>query len=80
MMLHVLFVLATFCCELIAATLSIPNGHAWGCMNISKDLPFCDENLSVESRLDDLIGRLSVEEKIGLMSADSRTKVNRYWC
>eukprot|EP01052_Picozoa_sp_SAG31_P048668 SAG31_NODE_10291_length_1159_cov_1.276415_2_plen_108_part_01 len=49
-----------------------------GCLpgNVSASLPFCDRALSTEKRLDDLVGRLSLQEKIGLMSADSHTHVS----
>ena len=56
----------------------MPNGHAWGCLpgNVSAHLPFCDHTLAVEERIDDLLKRLTLEEKIGLLSADSRTQVS----
>ena len=62
----------------LASSGSVPNGHAWGCLpgNVSAHLPFCDHEKTVSERLDDLIGRLSLEEKIGLLSADSRTHVS----
>eukprot|EP00039_Didymoeca_costata_P030626 m.30608 g.30608 ORF g.30608 m.30608 type:complete len:811 (-) comp8218_c0_seq1:49-2481(-) len=55
----------------------MPNGHAWGCKpgNISAHLPFCDPTLSIKDRLADLIGRLSTDEKIGLMCSDNHTFV-----
>jgi beta-glucosidase-like glycosyl hydrolase len=49
----------------------LPNGHAWGCLNISKSLPFCNPALSIEARLTDFISRLSLQEKIGLISPDT---------
>lgn len=57
---------------------SLPNFYVWGCLpgNVSADFPFCDSSKTVEDRLDDLIGRLTTEEKIGLMSADSTTHVS----
>lgn len=56
----------------------LPNGHAWGCLrgNISASLPFCDDALSIADRVKDLVSRLTLEEKIGVMSADSKTGVN----
>lgn len=40
-----------------------PNNHA--CMSdLSRRLPFCDVSLSVEKRLDDLMSRLNISEKI----------------
>ena len=64
---------------LIALTTAVPNGHATGCLpgNVSHSLPFCDPSLSVKARIKDLVARLTVDEKIGLMSADSGTKVSR---
>jgi hypothetical protein len=41
----------------------LPWGYAWGCMNISKALPFCDVSLPVADRVHDLIGRMTLEEK-----------------
>ena len=39
-------------------------------------LPFCDASKTVDARLDDLIQHLTLEEKIGLLSADNHTKVS----
>jgi beta-D-xylosidase 4 len=60
------------------ASASLPNGHAWGCLpnNVSAHLPFCDSKLSTDERLTDLISRLTLEEKIGLLSADKNTGVS----
>ena len=57
---------------------TLPNGHAWGCLpgNISAHLPFCDASKTIPVRLADLVGRLSLEEKIGLMCADKHTGVS----
>ena len=57
---------------------TLPNGHAWGCQpgNISAHHPFCDTKLSYEKRIENLVSLLSLEEKIGLMSADSHTHVS----
>ena len=52
------------------SNLDFPNGFVWGCTSISSHLPFCDMSLSVEERLDDLIFRLSFDEKLSLLSAD----------
>ena len=62
----------------VAAATSLPNGHAWGCEpnNVSAHLPFCNAKLSTDARLTDLISRLTIDEKIGLMSADKNTGVN----
>ena len=55
-----------------------PNGHAYGCLpgNVSAKLPFCNASLTVSERLEDLVGRLTLDEKIGLLAADSATKVS----
>jgi hypothetical protein len=56
----------------------LPNGHAWGCLpgNISAKLPFCDPRRPIAARVADLVGRLSLSEKIGLMCADKHTGVD----
>lgn len=38
---------------------NFPNGYVWGCYNISKSLPFCNPQLSVDSRINDLVGRMT---------------------
>eukprot|EP01126_Amoeba_proteus_P002860 TRINITY_DN10928_c0_g1_i7.p1 TRINITY_DN10928_c0_g1~~TRINITY_DN10928_c0_g1_i7.p1 ORF type:complete len:672 (+),score=96.86 TRINITY_DN10928_c0_g1_i7:1352-3367(+) len=44
-----------------------PNYH--GCLNsVAKALPYCDLTLSYEERLKDLMGRLSLDEKIAMIS------------
>ena len=66
---------------LSAAATAIPNGHVIGCLkgNVSHTFAFCDHTLSIEARINDLVGRLTIDEKIGLMSADSGTKVSRWF-
>eukprot|EP00911_Craspedida_sp_UC1_P000898 UC1_evm1s685 len=56
----------------------LPNGHVWGCLpgNVSSHRKFCNTSLPIEARLDDLVAALTLDEKIGLMSADSRTHVS----
>lgn len=53
---------------------SIPNGYNWGCLpgNVSASLPFCNYNLSINERIDDLISRLTLDEKLSFMGADTR--------
>eukprot|EP01060_Flectonema_neradi_P040913 TRINITY_DN949_c0_g1_i1.p1 TRINITY_DN949_c0_g1~~TRINITY_DN949_c0_g1_i1.p1 ORF type:complete len:777 (+),score=134.73 TRINITY_DN949_c0_g1_i1:68-2332(+) len=53
----------------------LPNGHAWGCYNVSKNLPFCDTTLPISSRIDDLISRMTPDEKIGMMNHWNGSKV-----
>ena len=48
------------------------SGHA--CLSASmRELPFCNTSLSIGARLDDLIGRLSLHEKAGLIGPDPVT-------
>jgi beta-D-xylosidase 4 len=49
-----------------------PNFWVYGCSagNGAYGLPFCDSSLSISSRVADLIGRLSLDEKMGLMGTD----------
>jgi len=53
-----------------------------GCSNKSTDLPFLDTSLSVEQRVDDLVSRMTLEEKISQMMNDApaieRLGVPRY--
>jgi len=58
-----------------ACAAAVPNGYAWGCLNISQGLPFCNAQLPLESRLDDLVGRLSLSEMAGLLGPDTKTGV-----
>lgn len=45
----------------------IPNFH--GCVSPNAtSLPYCNSNLSIDARLEDLVGRLTLDEKIGLIS------------
>lgn len=57
---------------------TLPNGYAWGCLpkNVSSGFPFCDPSRKLADRVADLVGRLTTEEKAGLMSADGRTGVS----
>ena len=49
--------------------LPFPNAYFWGCLpgNVSATLPFCNHALSTPARVADLVGRLSLEEKLGLL-------------
>jgi beta-glucosidase-like glycosyl hydrolase len=50
----------------------IPHGHA--CEDAaSKGLPFCDATLAVEKRLADLVARLTLDEKLGLIGPNPAT-------
>ncbi|EGD79556.1 hypothetical protein PTSG_10406 [Salpingoeca rosetta] len=50
----------------------VPTGHA--CLSAAtRELPFCNTSLSIGARLDDLIGRLSLHEKAGLIGPDPVT-------
>ncbi|EGD75350.1 hypothetical protein PTSG_06426 [Salpingoeca rosetta] len=50
----------------------LPTGHA--CLSAAtKELPFCNASLSIGARLNDLIGRLSLQEKAGLVGPDPVT-------
>jgi hypothetical protein len=45
----------------------VPNFH--GCVDpVATALPYCNASLPIDARLDDLVGRLTLEEKIGLIS------------
>ncbi|EGD80404.1 hypothetical protein PTSG_13137 [Salpingoeca rosetta] len=51
---------------------AVPAAHA--CLSAAtKELPFCNTSLSIGARLDDLIGRLSLQEKAGLIGPDPVT-------
>lgn len=50
----------------------VPYGHS--CLDAaSAKLPFCDTSLSIEKRLDDLVGRLNLTEMIGLLGPSPAT-------
>lgn len=54
-----------------------PNGYVYGCYDVSKGLPFCDSKLSVDQRLDDLMSRMSTEEKMYFLGGDTKnTKID----
>jgi len=50
-----------------------PSGYFYGCLpgNVSHALPFCDPSLAVAQRVADLVSRLSLEEKLGLLGPDT---------
>lgn len=67
--------------EQAAANQNLPNGYAWGCLNISSALPFCNPSLTVEERLTDLVSRMTEEEKLGVLGADTKhTQVSGCTC
>eukprot|EP01047_Picozoa_sp_COSAG01_P051479 COSAG01_NODE_5318_length_4337_cov_11.889571_2_plen_208_part_00 len=49
--------------------MAYPNSYFWGCLpgNVSAHLPFCDASRPVGERVRDLVGRLSLDEKLGLL-------------
>ena len=52
----------------------VPNAYACQPKQTkSKGLPFCDMSLSFEQRVSDLLGRLTLREKLGLIHADPST-------
>ena len=55
--------ISVFKANLVDKTHNFPNGYAWGCLNISKSLPFCNSSLPLNTRINDLISRLSLDEK-----------------
>lgn len=61
---------------LVSGAHALPNGYAWGCLNISKSLPFCDTTLSTQARVEDFVSRLSLTEKLGLLGPDPLTGVD----
>ena len=55
-----------------ATSAFVPNFH--GCVSVnSTGLPYCNSKLSIDSRLEDLVGRLTLEEKVGLISPAHHT-------
>ena len=61
-----MFLITTLTALLIHDVVALPNGHVWGCQNISSKLPFCDATQPIETRLDDLISRLTLDENIDI--------------
>lgn len=51
---------------------ALPNGYVWGCLpgNISAHLPFCDPTLDAWTRAKDLVSRLTLNEKMGLLGRE----------
>jgi beta-D-xylosidase 4 len=49
--------------------LPTPNGYLWGCLpgNVSSTFKFCDHTLPTAERVKDLVGRLTLDEKLGLL-------------
>jgi beta-glucosidase len=55
-----------------AAAATVPNFH--GCVSPNATgLPYCDAKLSIDARLEDLVKRLTLDEKIGLISPAHHT-------
>jgi beta-D-xylosidase 4 len=58
--------------SLLALSFLIAVGAApnyWGCQNdVARALPYCDESLSIDQRVQDLRSRLTLKEKIALIS------------
>ncbi len=71
-MLRLLLLTTTLSLCAVAAT-ALPNGYVWGCLpnNVSASLPFCDNSLPVANRVTDLLSRLSVDEMLGMIGADT---------
>jgi hypothetical protein len=71
-MLRLIFLTTTLTLCAVAAT-ALPNGYVWGCLpnNVSASLPFCDNSLPVANRVTDLLSRLSVDEMLGMIGADT---------
>lgn len=67
--------LILFLHALAAMAQALPNGYVWGCLNISKTLPFCDHTLPTSVRVDDLVARMTLTEKLGLIGPDTSTGV-----
>ena len=51
-----------------------PSGYFEGCLTVSKSLPFCDASLPTPARVKDLVSRLTLEEKMGLLGPDVKRK------
>ncbi len=73
----VLIALSSFsscCADGVAAAaiptlpLQTPNGHACSPEHSSSVLPFCNASLSIETRVADLVGRMTIEEKVHLIA------------
>ena len=45
----------------------LPNGYLHGCLNQSKGLPFCNPSLPIADRVKDLVGRMTLDEKLALL-------------
>ena len=54
---------------------AFPNGYVWGCLpgNVSAGLPFCNSSLPVAARVYDLVSRLTLKEKLGLLGGDENS-------
>eukprot|EP01059_Diplonema_ambulator_P004195 TRINITY_DN138_c0_g2_i1.p1 TRINITY_DN138_c0_g2~~TRINITY_DN138_c0_g2_i1.p1 ORF type:complete len:752 (+),score=249.86 TRINITY_DN138_c0_g2_i1:57-2312(+) len=61
---------------LSAASMGLPNYHVWGCYNISKNYPFCNPSLNISDRVEDVMGRMTYDEMIGMMSSYEPNTLN----
>ena len=75
MLLPLLFIAIAI---LLKVATAAPNFWVYGCQpgNVSSAFPFCDYKLDVSTRVADLISRLDLTEKLGILGSDSKTKVN----
>jgi beta-glucosidase-like glycosyl hydrolase len=50
-----------------------PNSYFWGCLkgNVSANFPFCDHTLPLQGRVQDLLGRLTLTEKLGMLGPNT---------
>lgn len=46
--------------------------------SVSKQLPFCNPQLPLDQRLDDLISRLSLDEKLGMLGPDTKHSAGKH--
>lgn len=51
-----------------------PSGYFEGCLTVAKEMPFCDASLPIPARVKDLISRLTLDEKMGLLGPDVKRK------
>lgn len=68
----IFFWLALVLALLRAPVEATPNYWVYGCSegNVSYGLPFCNISLSIDARVDDLVSRLTLDEKLGILGPD----------